>query len=103
MTLVQPAFLRLGATVFSSYTLNFHTCSPLYLHPPLLPSKNSACLLVPSETDPDEEEQKQVRPNVHSTIWKIFEILGLVDRYKSIIASVGYDYIEEHMLKTCTG
>jgi anaphase-promoting complex subunit 2 len=100
MTLVQPAFLRLGSTVFSSYTLNFHTCSPLYPHPPLLPSKNSACLLVPSETDPDEEEQEQVRPNVHSTIWKI---LGLVDRYESIIASVGYEYIEEHVLKTCKG
>jgi len=40
---------------------------------------------------------------VHATIWKNFEILGLVDRYESIIASVGYEYIEEHVLKTCTG
>jgi anaphase-promoting complex subunit 2 len=64
-------------------------------------------LLAPPETDPDDEEQEQVRPkwdpNVHSTIWKNFEILGLIDRYESIIASVGYEYIEEHVLKTCTG
>ena len=40
---------------------------------------------------------------MHSTIWKKIEILGLIDRYESIIASVGYEYIEEHVLKTCTG
>jgi len=40
---------------------------------------------------------------VHATIWKNFEILGLIDRYESIIASVGYEYIEEHVLKACTG
>ena len=40
---------------------------------------------------------------MHSTIWKNFEILGLNDRYESIIASVGYEYIEEHVLKTSTG
>ena len=36
-------------------------------------------------------------------MWKNFEILGLVDRYAGIIASVGYEYIEGHVLKTCTG
>ena len=32
-------------------------------------------------------------PNVHSTTWRNFGIL--IDRYESIIASVGYKYIED--------
>jgi hypothetical protein len=40
---------------------------------------------------------------VHATVWKNLEILGLIDHCESIIASVGYKYIEEHMLKTCMG
>ena len=38
-----------------------------------------------------------------SIVWKNYAILGLIDRYKNIIAIVGYEYIEEHVLKTCTG
>ena len=30
-------------------------------------------------------------------------MLGLIDRYESVIASVGYEFIENHVLKTCTG
>ena len=93
-----PCFLRAPLTSTPARSL-------LYLHASPLPSKSSvhACWSHP----PDEEEQEQVRPNwdpnVHSTIWKKIEILGLIDRYESIIASVGYEYIEEHVLKTCTG
>ena len=36
-------------------------------------------------------------------IWKHLEVLGFIDRYESIIASVGYEFIENHVLKTCTG
>ena len=32
-----------------------------------------------------------------------FEELGLIDRYESLIASVGYEYIEAHVLETCRG
>jgi anaphase-promoting complex subunit 2 len=32
-----------------------------------------------------------------------FEELGLIDRYESVIASVGYEHIEAHVLETCTG
>jgi len=28
---------------------------------------------------------------------------AFLDPYESILASVGYEYIEEHVLKTCTG
>ena len=95
--------------MFSSYTLNFHTRSFSALPPSFTITFKElcACLLAPPETDPDEEEEEQVTPNwdpnVHSTIWKNFEILGLIDRYESIITSVGYEYIEKHVLKTCTG
>jgi anaphase-promoting complex subunit 2 len=50
-----------------------------------------------------KKKQEHVRPdwdlNVHFTIG----ILGFIDPYESILASVGYEYIEEHVLKTCTG
>jgi anaphase-promoting complex subunit 2 len=29
--------------------------------------------------------------------------VGLIDHYESIIANVGYEYIEDRVLKTCTG
>ena len=32
-----------------------------------------------------------------------FEELGLIDRYESVIAGVGYEHIEAHVLETCTG
>ncbi|KAK7019730.1 hypothetical protein VNI00_017969 [Paramarasmius palmivorus] len=36
-------------------------------------------------------------------LWEAFETLGLLDRYESIIASVGYEHIEAHVLANCTG
>jgi anaphase-promoting complex subunit 2 len=36
-------------------------------------------------------------------MWETFDRLGLLDRYENIIASVGYDHIEKHVLATCTG
>lgn len=39
----------------------------------------------------------------HIEIWKHFEVLGLIERYESAIASVAYERIEEHVLETCTG
>jgi anaphase-promoting complex subunit 2 len=38
-----------------------------------------------------------------SKLWPSFEILGLADRYESLIASVCYEHIEAHVLETCTG
>ncbi|KIM41173.1 hypothetical protein M413DRAFT_160178 [Hebeloma cylindrosporum] len=99
---------ELGATVFSSYGLNFHTRLFSALPPSFAIAFKElcACLLGPPEANPEDEEQ-QVRPkwdaSVQSTIWKNFEVLGIIDRYESIIASVGYEYIEEHVLKTCAG
>lgn len=36
-------------------------------------------------------------------LWAAFETLGLVDRYESLIASVGYEHIEAHVRLTCAG
>ena len=36
-------------------------------------------------------------------LWAAFEMLGLVDRYESLIASVCYEHIENHVLSTCQG
>ena len=77
-----PAFPRLRATVFSSYTLNFHTRLFSTLPPSFTIAFKDlcACLLAPPETNPDEEEQEQVRPkwdpNMDSIVWKNYEIFG---------------------------
>ena len=35
-------------------------------------------------------------------IWTACDTLGLLDRYESLIASVCYEYIEAHVMETCT-
>ena len=39
----------------------------------------------------------------HARLWAHLHLLGLVERYETIIVSVGYEYIENYVLKTCTG
>lgn len=39
----------------------------------------------------------------HKPLWDAFEIIGLTDRYESVIAAVGYERIEEHILASCAG
>ncbi|KIJ17647.1 hypothetical protein PAXINDRAFT_72256 [Paxillus involutus ATCC 200175] len=36
-------------------------------------------------------------------LWKAFDTLSLIERYETLIASVGYEYIESHVLENCTG
>ena len=42
-------------------------------------------------------------PAIKATIWKNIEVLGLIDCYESIIASVGYEFMEDYVLKMRTG
>ena len=66
-----------------------------------LTTVNSYPVLAPPELIQTKNKNKaQVGPE-----YKLhhMEKLGLIDRYESIITSVGYGYIEEHVLKTCTG
>ena len=110
--------IRFGSTVFSAYTLTFQTCLFSFLRAPFSAGfKNlCACLLAPP-SPPSEDAEDSVSvdssavvpttpysdPNVKAAIWKNIEILGLIDRYESIIASVGYEFIEDYVLKMCTG
>ncbi|KAF8843343.1 hypothetical protein BDN67DRAFT_988510 [Paxillus ammoniavirescens] len=36
-------------------------------------------------------------------LWKAFDTLSLVERYETLIASAGYEYIESHVLEKCVG
>ncbi|CAL1713211.1 unnamed protein product [Somion occarium] len=51
--------------------------------------------LVPSTQPPPSR--------VDLPLWAAFDKLGLLDRYESLVSSVCYEYIEAHILQTCTG
>ena len=36
-------------------------------------------------------------------LWAAFEQLGLVERYEQLVASVGYEYIDKHVLEESAG
>ncbi|KAH9480869.1 Anaphase-promoting complex subunit 2 [Psilocybe cubensis] len=91
---------ELGSTFFSSYTLNFQTRLFSALPPSFAHGFKKLCARLLS---PPDDDHAQWDPNIHAEVWKNFEILGLIDRYESIIASVGYEFIENHVLSKCTG
>ncbi|KAF8882924.1 ubiquitin-protein ligase [Gymnopilus junonius] len=84
----------LGAAVFQSYTLNFQTRLFSALPPSFTGGFKNLCATLLS---PPSAEDAIV------AVWRDFDILGLIERYETIIASVGYEYIEEYVLRTCTG
>lgn len=86
----------LGATIFSAYTLTFQTHLFSILPPSFARGFKALC----ASTLPDSRSPV-TSPNPQ--IWVVFETLGLIDRYESIIASVGYEHIEAHVLSTCAG
>ncbi|KAF8964931.1 hypothetical protein BDZ97DRAFT_1904250 [Flammula alnicola] len=101
---------ELGPNLSTAYTLNFQTrlfssLPPLFAH-----GFKELCtsLLAPSENGSSEDGTLTIQrwdPNAraHTGLWKIFKALDLIDRYESVIASVGYEFIEDHVLKNCTG
>ena len=44
--------------------------------------------------------ERSARPD--TLLWMTFEELGLIERYESLILSVCYEHIENHIVKTCT-
>lgn len=53
---------------------------------------------------PPPEDRANLPPQIFDqTIWTHFDSLGLIDRYETLIASVCYEHIEEHVQSTCTG
>lgn len=93
---------ELGATISSAYTLTFQTQLFSILPPSFSRGFKAlvASTIPPSESDSDSSTTPSP-PSPH--IWAAFETLGLLDRYESIVASVGYEHIEAHVLATCTG
>jgi anaphase-promoting complex subunit 2 len=88
-----------GPTLFASYTLNFHT----HLFSSLPPSFAVGFKALCSSLLGTPDGTQRYNPVNHIEIWKQFELLGLIERYESAIASVAYERIEEHVLATCTG
>ncbi|KAF9523397.1 hypothetical protein CPB83DRAFT_910659 [Crepidotus variabilis] len=96
----------LGTTIFSAYTLNFQTRLFSSLPASFSQAFKSLCASLLGPPDHDLGERGTItgwntgaKPNV----WKNFEVLGLIDRYESVIASVGYEFIESHVLNACKG
>ncbi|PFH45921.1 hypothetical protein AMATHDRAFT_70905 [Amanita thiersii Skay4041] len=90
----------LGPTCLSAYTLNFQT-NLFSILPSTFPTAfQSLCVSTLPSADPlvSIDHVTSSEP-----FWSAAEALGLMDRYDSIIASVGYEHIEAHVLSTCTG
>jgi anaphase-promoting complex subunit 2 len=89
---------RLGATITSAYTLSFQTQLLSILPPTFAGGFKALCA---STLPPSQAHATNVY--IEPPIWVALETLGLIDRYDSLIASVGYEYIEANVLSTCAG
>ncbi|ESK86927.1 anaphase-promoting complex subunit 2 [Moniliophthora roreri MCA 2997] len=89
---------ELGPTIRSAYTLAFQTRVFSTLNSSFVQGFKTLCA---STLPPSEPDAKGPEPDY--ALWEAFETLGLLDRYESIIASVGYEHIEAHVLANCTG
>lgn len=89
----------LGHTVISAYTAQFQR----NLFSSLPPTFAAAFkCLVQATLRKDDDNLASLIPH-HKPLWDTFEILGLVDRYESVIAAVAYEFIEAHVLESCKG
>ncbi|KAJ8073630.1 hypothetical protein PM082_011908 [Marasmius tenuissimus] len=89
---------ELGPTITSAYTLAFQTRVFSALNSSFVQGFKTLCASTLPPSDPTAQA-----PAPDSALWEAFETLGLLDRYESIIASVGYEHIEAHVLANCTG
>ncbi|KAJ7028436.1 hypothetical protein C8F04DRAFT_1119316 [Mycena alexandri] len=83
---------ELGPTIRGAYTLTFQTQLFSILPPAFVRGFKALCA---STLVPVAQHTPQM--------WEAFEILGLTDRYEGIIASVGYERIEDYVRETCAG
>ncbi|KAF9474205.1 hypothetical protein BDN70DRAFT_334409 [Pholiota conissans] len=88
-----PPLDSFGHTLLATYTLSFHTHLFSSLPPSFAVGFKSLCSSLLGSPGPTD----------HGEIWTHFDILGLIERYESAIASVAYERIEEYVLETCTG
>ncbi|KAI9465102.1 ubiquitin-protein ligase [Lactarius psammicola] len=85
---------ELGHTISSAYIVNFQT----HVFSGFKRLLAATLALFTEGVTPDVPASVQ-----DSRLWPSFELLGLADRYESLIASVCYEHIETHVLETCAG
>lgn len=95
---------RLGQYTISAYTLTFQTSLFAALPPSFTEGFKLLCAwcLSPEDFPPPSEALASLSPTM-AVVWRDFDTLGLIERYESVIASVGYEYIEKHVIETCQG
>jgi anaphase-promoting complex subunit 2 len=99
--LVSSHNYSLGLTILSAYTLHFRTHLFSILPPSFARGFKKLCAsTLPPTDDTGIAPYQEFRG---PALWVAFETLGLVDRYESLVASVGYEHIEAHVVSTCTG
>ncbi|KAE9403240.1 hypothetical protein BT96DRAFT_964565 [Gymnopus androsaceus JB14] len=89
---------ELGATLQSAFVLSFQTHIFSILTPTFVRGFKELCA---STLPPSDPSTSAPEPNIK--MWEAFETLGLLDRYENIIASVGYEHIEAHVVSNFAG
>ncbi|THH16538.1 hypothetical protein EW146_g4118 [Bondarzewia mesenterica] len=92
---------RLGHTITSTYIVHFQTHVFSALPPTFAGGfKKLVAATIQATTGKASSSSASF---LDPKLWTAFEMLGLVDRYESLIASVCYEHIENYVLETCTG
>jgi hypothetical protein len=93
---------RLGHTISSAYIVTFQT--HVFSILPATFAAGFKRLLAATLALSTEGITPDIPASVQdSRLWPSFELLGLADRYESLIASVCYEHIEKHVVETCAG
>ncbi|KAG1748586.1 hypothetical protein EDB19DRAFT_2022764 [Suillus lakei] len=85
----------LGPTMISAYTLAFQT----HIFSVLPPSFARGIKALVSATL--QRTVSQLQDPQDRVLWQAFDTLSLIDRYETLIASVGYEFIESYVEETC--
>ncbi|KAF9054879.1 hypothetical protein BJ165DRAFT_741999 [Panaeolus papilionaceus] len=88
----------LALIVCSSYTLTFQTYLFAALPAAFSVGFKKLCAIL---LCPPPDTTLNLRKESTDELWKNVESLALLERYESVIASVGYEYIERHVLESC--
>ena len=93
---------RLGHTISSAYIVNFQT--HLFSVLPATFAGGFKKLLAATLAFFTEGATPNIPASAQDAkLWPSFELLGLADRYESLIASVCYEHIEAHVLEMSAG
>lgn len=87
----------LGPTMISAYTLAFQT-HVFSVLPPSFARGIKALVSATLQRTVSQSQDPQDR-----VLWQAFDTLSLIDRYETLIASIGYEFIESYVEETCAG